>query len=414
MEEQAVTLNDTFYCGGKTNIKGRVTELNCWQARGHGTQTTAQALQNSCNVAFANIGIALGGETFYDYIEAFGLLQPTGIDLPGESKGLFFSEGVLADPNSYASLTSVAFGQTFKVTPIQLVRAISAVVNGGYLLEPYIVSEIQDANGSTVEKNERTVLRQVISEETSETMCSLIEQVVTVGTGKNAAVAGYRIGGKTGTSEKIDEYDENGQLVDDKIVSFVGIAPMNDPQYIALVALDTPSTSTGVYISGGVMAAPTAADVLADILPYLGVEPEYTEDELHLMDVTVPYLTGMTEKDAAFALQNAKLNYRIVGEGDTVTDQLPASGSMIPGESTVVLYMGEEKPTDLVAVPDVTGMRLEDANAAITNAGLYIKLKGATTGGGSIVAANQSVAAGEQVERGTVITVEFIDYSAQD
>lgn len=414
LEEQAVTLNDTFYCGGKTNIKGRVTELNCWQARGHGTQTTAQALQNSCNVAFANIGIALGGETFYDYIEAFGLLEPTGIDLPGESKGLFFSEGVLADPNSYASLTSVAFGQTFKVTPIQLVRAISAVVNGGYLLEPYIVSEIQDANGSTVEKNERTVLRQVISEETSETMCSLIEQVVTVGTGKNAAVAGYRIGGKTGTSEKIDEYDENGQLVDDKIVSFVGIAPMNDPQYIALVALDTPSTSTGMYISGGVMAAPTAADVLADILPYLGVEPEYTEDELHLMDVTVPYLTGMTENDAAYALQNAKLNYRIVGEGDTVTDQLPASGSMIPGESTVVLYMGEEKPTDLVTVPDVTGMRLEDANAAITNAGLYIKLKGATTGGSSIVAANQSVAAGEQVERGTVITVEFIDYSAQD
>ena len=265
-----------------------------------------------------------------------------------------------------------------------------------------------------MEKNERTVLRQVISEETSETMCSLIEQVVTVGTGKNAAVAGYRIGGKTGTSEKIDEYDENGQLVDDKIVSFVGIAPMNDPQYIGLGGLDTPGASTGMYISGGVMAAPTAADVLADILPYLGVEPEYTEDELHLMDVTVPYLTGMTEKDAAFALQNAKLNYRIVGEGDAVTDQLPASGSMIPGESTVVLYMGEEKPTDLVAVPDVTGMRLEDANAAITNAGLYIKLKGATTGGGSIVAANQSVAAGEQVERGTVITVEFIDYSAQD
>lgn len=414
LEENAVSLNDTFYCGGTTQIKGRVKELECWQHNGHGTETTAQALQNSCNIAFADIAIALGGEKFYDYIDAFGLMDTTGIDLPGEAKGLFFSEGVLADPNSYASLTSVGFGQTFKVTPIQLVRAISAVVNGGYLLEPYIVSEIQDANGNTVEKNERTVLRQVISEETSDIMCDLIEQVVTTGTGKNAAVAGYRIGGKTGTSEKIDEYDENGQQVDDKIVSFVGIAPMDDPQYILLVALDTPSTSTGIYISGGVMAAPTAADIFADTLPYLGVEPEYSEDELYLMDVTVPYLNGMTEEQAANALKNAKLEYRVVGDGDTVTDQTPASGSLIPGESTVVLYMGEEKPTDLVTVPDVVGQRLEDANQIITNAGLYIKIKGATTTGGSIVAANQSIAAGTQVERGSVITVEFIDYSAQD
>ena len=414
LEEGAVTLDSSFYCGGQTMIKGRVEALNCWKHEGHGSQTTAQALQNSCNIAFADIGIALGGTELYEYVDAFGLMERTGIDLPGESSGLFFSEGVLADPNSYASLTSASFGQTFKVTPIQLVRAISAVVNGGYLLEPYIVSEVQDANGATVLKNDRTVLRQVISESTSRTMCELMESVVTQGTAKNAKVTGYRIGGKTGTSEKIDEYDEYGQPVEDKIVSFVGVAPMDDPQYIVLVALDTPSTATGIYISGGVMAAPTVADVFSDLLPYFGVEPDYADADMHLVDVNVPYVIGKTEEEAAKLLQNAGLKYRTVGDGDTVTDQTPSSGSTIPGESTVVLYLGETKPVELVQVPNVTGMSIENANTAITNAGLYLKLKGATAGGGTVVAANQSITAGTMAERGTVITVEFIDYSAQD
>ena len=273
IDSGAITLQNTFYCKGAEQIPGRSQLLHCWRAAGHGSETTAQALQNSCNIAFAHIALKMGGETFYQYIENFGVLEKTGIDLAGESKGVFFSKELVTNTDKWgtASLTSGSFGQTFKLTPLQLVRGIAAVVNGGYLLEPYIVSEIIDAQGNTVLEQEPTVVRQVISQQTSQIMCGLLESVVTQGTAKNAAVAGFSIGGKTGTSEKIDILDENGHPTLDKIVSFVGIAPMDDPQYIVLVALDTPSRSTGIYISGGVMAAPTVGAVMADILPYLGV-----------------------------------------------------------------------------------------------------------------------------------------------
>jgi len=263
----AIDLNTSFHCSGSEQIPGRSQLLHCWRSQGHGAEQTPQALQNSCNIAFAHIALKLGGERFYEYIEKFGVLEKTGIDLAGESKGVFFDKSLITNTDKWgaASLTSGSFGQTFKITPLQLVRAIASVVNGGNLLEPYIVSEIVDADGNTVMKAEPTVVRQTISKETSDTMRTLIESVVTEGTAKNAQVAGFSIGGKTGTSEKIDVFDENGQRVQDKIVSFVGIAPMNDPEYIVLVALDTPSRETGIYISGGVMAAPTVGAVMADI-----------------------------------------------------------------------------------------------------------------------------------------------------
>ena len=274
----AIDLNTGFYCKGAEQIPGRAQLLHCWRSTGHGSQKTPQALQNSCNLAFAHIALKLGGERFYDYVQRFGVLEKTGIDLAGESKGVFFDKALVTDTDKWgtASLTSGSFGQTFKLTPLQLVRGIAAVVNGGKLMEPYVVSEVLDEAGNAVLRQEPTVLRQVIQPETSATMCRLLESVVTEGTAKNAAVAGFSIGGKTGTSEKIDVFDENGQRVLDKIVSFVGVAPMDDPQYIVLVALDTPSRSTGIYISGGVMAAPTVGAVMADILPYLGVEKNET------------------------------------------------------------------------------------------------------------------------------------------
>ena len=269
----AVDLKTGFHCAGAERIPGRSQLLHCWRSAGHGSQITAQALQNSCNLAFAHIALKLGGERFYEYIEKFGVLEKTGIDLAGESSGVFFSKEIITNTEKWgtASLTSASFGQTFKLTPLQLVRAISAVVNGGFLMEPYIVEEVVDADGKTVLKQEPTVVRQVISEETSKVMCQLLKSVVEEGTAKNAAVAGYSIGGKTGTSEKIDVLDDSGNPTLDKIVSFVAIAPMDDPEYIILVALDTPSRETGLYISGGQMAAPTAGAVMADILPYLGV-----------------------------------------------------------------------------------------------------------------------------------------------
>ena len=282
LDSGAVTTADTFYCGGSEKIEGREQILNCWNHAGHGSETTAQALQKSCNIAFAHIGLRTGGGTLYDYCRAFGLMEQTGIDLPGEASGVFHTRERLANTASYGTsyLIATSFGQTIKPTPIQLVTAISAVVNGGYLLEPYVVSEIVDSEGNVVQQNSRTVVRQVISEETSATMRQIIESVVTEGTAKNGSVVGYRIGGKTGTAEKTDQTDSNGQQTNDKIVSFVGIAPMDDPEYVVLIALDTPNPATGTYISGGVMAAPTVARVMEDILPYLGVEPDYSEVDM--------------------------------------------------------------------------------------------------------------------------------------
>ena len=270
----AIDLNTHFYCRGAERIQGRAQLLHCWRAAGHGAEQTPQALQNSCNLAFAHIALKLGGERFYDYVKRFGILEKTGVDLAGESKGIFFDKALVTNTDKWgtASLTSGSFGQTFKITPLQLVRAIASVVNGGKLVEPYMVSEVQDAKGNVVYRQEPTVTRRTVKEETSEMMRVLIRSVVTEGTAKNADVAGFAIGGKTGTSEKIDVFDDKGQRVLDKIVSFVGIATMDDPEYIVLAALDTPSRATGIYISGGVMAAPTVGAILADILPYLGVK----------------------------------------------------------------------------------------------------------------------------------------------
>ena len=308
LDSGAVTLNDSFYCGGQEKFTGREQILNCWKSAGHGAQTTAQALGNSCNIAFGHIGLRMGGDTFYDYLKSFGIMEKTGVDLPGEASGLFYERKYLNDPANYGTsyLITSSFGQSFRITPMQLVRAVAAIVNGGYVLEPYIVSEVVDADGNTVEKNEKTVLRQVISQQTSETMRTLMEQVVTEGTASAARTPGYRVGGKTGTSEKLDEYDENGQQVKDKIVSFVGVAPIDDPKYVVLVALDTPAYSEnsekytvhGMYISGGLMAAPTVRDIFLDILPYLGVEPDYGSEDIRGVNFTVPDVIGMDETEA--------------------------------------------------------------------------------------------------------------------
>ena len=414
LEEGAVSLSDTFFCSGSTTIKGRTSALHCWKTAGHGSEDTAAALQNSCNVAFAQIGIRLGGEKLYEYVHKFGLTEKTGIELSGEANGIFFDEATLANPDSYASLSSAAFGQTFKITPLQLVRAVAAVVNGGYLLEPYLVKEVLAPDGSQVEVRQPTVLRQVISEETSKTMCTLLESVVSVGTAKNAQIAGYRIGGKTGTSEKIDVFDEDGNPVDDKIVSFVGIAPMDDPQFVVLVALDTPSKATGYYISGGQMGAPTVRDVLADLLPYWGIAPQYSEEEQQMQDFSVPDVRNMALEDAASVLKEQNLSYRTVGDGDTVVDQLPREGAEVPGGSEIVLYTSEIQEIATVAVPNVMGKNAQEANRLLTNAGLYMKIIGAAGADQTILAVSQSPSAGENVETGTVVEVEFSDLSARD
>ncbi len=416
LDSGAVTLQNHFSCGGSEKFEGRSQILNCWKHAGHGGQTTAQALQNSCNLAFAHIGLKTGGETLYDYYEAFGLMERTGLDLPGEAKGLFHSKAHLADNKAYGTsyLISTSFGQTIKPTAMQMVRAIASVVNGGYLLEPYVVSQVLDENGEVLQSKERTVIRQVISEQTSATMCELLESVVSEGTAKNANVAGYRIGGKTGTSEKTDQREENGQMTRDKIVSFVGIAPMEDPQYIVLIALDTPNPATGQYISGGVMAAPTVAAVLEDILPYLGVEAEYEQQELYRVNVPMPDVVGLTQYQAAEKLEDSHLQYRVVGTGSKIVSQLPASGKDVPCYSTVVLYMDDSMPTDTVAVPNLMGLTLAEASKKLNDLGLYLQAKGTDATAWHVVATRQSIAQGTEVSRGTTVTVTFTDTQDMD
>ena len=407
----AIDLDTSYYCKGSEQIPGRAQLLHCWRSTGHGAEKTPQALQNSCNVAFAHIGLKLGGERFYSYVKNFGILEKTGVDLLGESGGVFFDEQIVTNTDKWgtASLTSASFGQTFKLTPMQLVRGIAAVVNGGYLLEPYIVSEVVNADGETVLKQEPTVIRQVIREETSKIMCSLMESVVVEGTAKNASVSGFSIGGKTGTSEKIDVFDENGQRVQDKIVSFVGVAPMDNPRYIILAALDTPSRSTGIYISGGVMAAPTVGAVMADILPYLGVEQNQVPQTSILQD-----FSGMTPKQAEKVLKEQNLTLVVIGSEETVTAQLPLPGECVTEGSQVILYCGEKPADDKATVPDFIGMNRQQASDTAANAGLCISLAGNTSANTTVVVTGQSVAAGEQVPPGTVIQLQFADAKAKD
>ena len=404
----AVDLDTRFFCGGAEQIPGRAQLLHCWRHRGHGSQSTAEALQNSCNLAFAHIGLKLGGERFYDYVTKFGIREKTGVDLQGESAGVFFSRELITDTEKWgtASLTSGSFGQTFKITPLQLVRAVAAVVNGGKLLEPYIVSEITDESGKILLKQEPTVLRQVISEETSAKMRLLIESVVTEGTAKNAAVSGYKIGGKTGTSEKIDVFDENGQRVSDKIVSFVGIAPMDNPRYIILVALDTPAADTGIYISGGVMAAPTVGGVLGEILPYLEVpKAEAPSAE------TVPDLEGLT---LAEAKKELSFPYRTVGTGKTVLAQLPPAGERVPGDTQLLLYL-EEPPDETTAeVPDFRGLSPAAAAQLAADAGLCLIPTGNPDFSLPLHAVAQTPAAGAEVPRGSAVQIQFADPQARD
>ena len=411
LDSGAIDLNTPFYCRGAEQIPGRSQLLHCWRSAGHGAEKTPQALQNSCNIAFAHIALKLGGERFYEYIQRFGILEKTGIDLAGESKGVFFDKSLITNTEKWgtASLTSGSFGQTFKITPMQLVRAISSVVNGGLLPEPYLVSEILDENGKLLYKQEPVMTRRTIREETSETMRMLIRSVVTEGTAKNAAVAGFSVGGKTGTSEKIDVFDAQGNRVTDKIVSFVGIAPMEDPQYIVLAALDTPSKATGIYISGGVMAAPTVGNILSDILTYL--EAEKTPGEA--TETAVPNCVGLSAEEGSKLLKKAGFRAVVVGSEGSITAQIPGAGEML-GENGQVQLQLENGSPGKVTVPDFAGMNRQQAADMAGRLTLNLKITGNPEVTPEVTAVFQSIPAGESVPAGTVVTLEFLDTHVRD
>lgn len=418
LEEGVVDMNSSFYCGGSTSVLGRNTPVRCWKSGGHGSQTLTQAVQHSCNVAFVNIGQRIGEERFYDYAETFGFFErtgdssaqltgTTGIDLGGESGSIWWSEDVFCNPENLSQLAAASFGQTFNITPLQLITAVSACVNGGYLMQPYLVQSTTSPDG-TVTEHDSTPVRQVISEETSAKVRQILEQVVgdsTEGTGRNAYVAGYRIGGKTGTSTKTTEEIAGNK---EYIVSFIGFAPADDPQIALLVLLDNPSSESGIYVSGGQMAAPVVGKMMADILPYLGLEPEYSDSELQTMDRAVPDVMGLSIAEAQSRLAESGLSCRVIGSGGAVTSQLPAANSVIASGSEVLLY-ADAAPAGGGSVPNLNGMTYSQAREALAAMGLFIGSDSSVTDADNQLVSGQDIRAGTSAKAGTVITVTLYE-----
>ena len=404
LEEGVVNMNTTFTCTGSIHVEGWGKPINCSKRAGHGTQTLKVATGNSCNPAFVTMGLKIGTEAYYRYLKSFGLMETTGIDLPAEAEGIFANEDSFN--SNVVSLAAYSFGQTFNVTPLELIRAQAATINGGYLYTPYLVEQVLDDEGNILSQHETTAVRQVISEETSAKVRECLEWVVSDG-GRNGQVTGYRIGGKTGTADKTGTKDV--------VVSFMCFAPADDPQYIMLLTMDTPSRTTGTAVFGGTMVAPVASQIMSEILPLLGVEPDYTAEELVGADTTVPNVVGQTREAAEDRLADLGFTFRTVGDGDTVTDQTPAGGAIVPGNASIILYLGQEKPDTPCTVPNVVGKSASEANKAITNAGLIMKVTGTTTASsGNVYAITQSLPAGTEVAAGTVVTVQFGDNSVLD
>ncbi len=406
LEEGVVSESSTFSCSGHMMVKGFPDPIHCARRTGHGTQTLAEAVKNSCNPAFMQIGQKLGVEKFYEYFKAFGMTEPTGIDLPGEEKGLNWGDSMTG-----VDLAVASFGQRFQVTPLQMITGFCAVVNGGNLMRPYVVQSVTSGDGATVRTTEPTVVRQVVSAQTSATAVKILEGAVAseTGTSKNAYMAGCRIGGKTGSSQTT----EKGRT----IVSFIGFAPADDPKVAVLLAYDNPKPeapgsnigTTGVYISGGNMAAVKAGPMIANILDYMGVERQYNEAESAAVDVNTPDVVGQTPGKAQETLTQKNLLCRTVGEGDRVAAQIPAAHSSVPGGSTVVLYLGDARPEESGAVPDVVGMTYENARKKLEAEGFFMRASGVSVYyGNTTTAAEQSIEGGTQAPLGTVVNVRFV------
>ncbi len=398
LEEGVINQNNTFNCSGSLHIGG--WDVKCWRYYNpHGTQDLKMGLANSCNCVFMNIGLRMGSDTFSKYVKAFGFGEKTGIDLPGEG------ESIVRDSYTEIDLATASFGQNINVTPLQMISAVSAVINGGELIQPRIVKEYLDINGNTIEEVEKTVVRRVISEKTSSILREYLEGVVKSGTGGGAKISGQRVGGKTGTSEK---QPRDGR----KIASFCGFAPANDPEVIVLVMLDEPTPGVGegnVNAGGGQIAAPTAGLILDDILRYLGVEAQYSESEILSSGNYVPDISGMTVDEARRAAEENGFNITLVGSGKKIDDQQPKSGIMLSEGSTIIAYTEGSTQTALVTVPDIVGTSKSHAESIISQNKLNFRESdmGNSEGLGAI-AIEQSPKAGEVVAMGTVVYVKFM------
>jgi stage V sporulation protein D (sporulation-specific penicillin-binding protein) len=395
LNEGVVNENSSFNCGGSVTIYDHT--IHCHFHAGHGTQNLFQAIYNSCNPAFIDIGARVGADKFYKYYEAFGFSEPTGIDLPGESDDLFFNED---GSMSQTDLAVASFGQNFSITPIQMVTACSAIANGGKVLQPYVVQKITDSDGNVVKNTETTVKRQVISSAVSKKMCKFLEDNTTKGGVNNGYISGYRVGGKTGTSEKIGQ-SQSGYK--DYIASFCGFAPADKPEVACLVFYDTPR---GASYYGSQVSAPVFVNIMSEVLPYLEVQAEYDSGEKQYVDTITGSYSGLSVAKAEAAAKKDGFTVTVKGEGKKVISQMPSTATKIPVGGNVVLYTDKESEKATVNVPDMVGYSVSTVNDIAASAGLNISFSGVTTSANA-VSKSQSISAGEKVSEGTVITVEF-------
>lgn len=394
-DEKLIDLkNHTYICNGYLQVMD--AKIQCSNRGGHGVQNFTTALTNSCNPAFMKLGIGLGTQRFYQYFDGFGLTSKTGIDLPGESSSIHISENM-----SKVDLASSSFGQANKITPIQMITGYAATINGGYLVTPYVVDRIEDEDGNIVLQNKTVIKRQVVSEETSEIMREQLEAVVENNNVNNAYIEGYRIGGKSGTSEKLDEY-KTGEAGMEYVASYGCFAPADDPEIILLMMADEPDKSINYY--GGAVVAPYARTVMADVLPYLGYYPE-TSNSVESNNVTVPMLQDKSVEDTKATLTDLGLEYEIVGSGTTVIRQCPATGSSIAKGGLVLVYTDDAAEPQYVEVPDVLGKNASEAEQILRNAGLNIVTIGVSADNPKARVQFQSEQAGILVETGTVVSL---------
>ncbi len=399
LEENAITYQDRFFCDGDYPIPGKKEPFHCWKRKGHGSESFEEILTNSCNPAFISIGLKLGVDRFCQYFEAFGLTEKTGIDLPGENSSVYISRDRMGE----VELASSSFGQTNALTPIEMVTGYAAVVNGGYLLRPYVVSKIVDKDGNVVLENEKTVRRQVISEETSAEMRRALQAVVENNGGGNAYIKGYKIGGKSGTAQKVTKgVDEKNW---EYIASYCCFAPADDPEIVMLILADEPNRQIDYYGSSVVM--PYSRSILEKALPYLGYYPEYSAEEQAKLDVSIPLLVDMTAADAQQTVEHLGLKYELVGDGTYVNAQTPITGSTVSRDSTIILYTSSDPVKETATVPAVVGLTMEEANRLLAEAGLNYVAKGAASDRDDVKVLLQSVPAGTTVDRWSVINLDL-------
>lgn len=401
LEENLVNEKTSFTCTGSISVEGET--IHCSNISGHGTQNFVEVISNSCNPAFIQIGQMLGAGKFRQYYQGFGFSDKTGIDLPGEAEDSFWKEGKMGG----VDLAVASFGQNFTITPIQMITACAAVSNGGYVVQPHVVSKITDSKGNVIKTVDKKVKRQVISDDTSKKMNEYLEYNTERQGAAAGYISGYKVAGKTGTTEKRGVTKVESSFSEDYISSFCGYAPADDPQIAMLVFFDTPD---GDAYYGSQVSSPVFINIMSEVLPYLDVKTSYTDEELGYVDASAGDYTGVSVDEAKTAVEADGFTATVKGNGSTVISQIPTVSSGLQKGGSIVLYTDSDSQSETVSVPSLIGLSPDEVNDVASAYGLNVSFSGATTSSGT--SSSQNVEAGTSVSPGTVITVSFADSSS--